>query len=95
MRNNTFGRFKPPKDTLWLTPDENGIQFALTPADLDGNELVAVMFNDTTAGPIAFAIHPAAAQIISEGVQSVIANAAYLRVENNKIRNEKEGTTND
>ena len=70
-----------PSATLWLTPNLNGFNFVLTPPDLNGNELVGVMFEDPVAGPVALAFHPSAAQIIINGIQSVMRNLEQLRAD--------------
>lgn len=84
-----FESVPTPPDTLWLTPDASGIRFTLAPLP-DGSEVVAVMFCDPVAGNVSFAFDPSSARVITDGITKILDNVAYLRVENNKIRNREE-----
>ena len=37
-------------------------------------------------------VHPSAVEAITAGMQRIVDNIGYLRIENNKIRNEQEGS---
>jgi hypothetical protein len=77
-----FETFRPPADTLWLTPDHTGVRFFLTPPDANGNELVGVQFTDAHAGAFALALHPASINTFIDGLQNVVDNIDALRAMN-------------
>ena len=90
---STFERLPIPPDTLYLTPGSE-VTAGLQPLP-DGGEAIAIGFDDPRAGHIRVLLHPVAAKAVADGINRTLDNAAYLRVENNKIRNEQKGTTHE
>jgi len=93
--NKEFESFKAPDDTIWFTPEVHTVRFCLTPPDLTGTELVAMLFNDAHVGPVALALHPNFVPIVQKGLQSILDNEDYLRSGNAELRNQKKENNDD
>jgi len=89
----SFEHISVPPDCLYLTP--GGEVIATMERTVSGEDCVAVGFMDPRAGAIRILLHPDAARAVMDGIGQVLAHAPYLRAENNKIRNEMEGTIDE
>jgi hypothetical protein len=92
-----FSQFTPGPDAIWVTPGaKDGVRFVLTRPDLNGNELVGIVFTDPVCGPMVFCVPVGSVEMLTAGFLTVLENADELRAGYQRDEsNETKGTIDD